>query len=391
MEFKNIIEKILAQKEDLNENEVIALVEEKKNDFQDLLSDEGAALLVAQDLDIEIEQQGSLEELQINDLIPNLNDVTITGRVVDVWPIREFTKRDGNIGKLARLVLTDKTGKIFCVFWDSKAEQISKHKNLQGKLLKILHGYTREGISKEVELHVGDRGDYIIAPDVPEENYPKYDEEKLELIDISNMKVEKKSVNVFAKVIKIGSTKKIENSDRISNFGTVLLGNKDGIMKAYLWEDKVKLFDKIKEGDTLLIQRAFTKEKFDRIFLTVNSSSSVTINPKSLSPQEILPLKIDKIGEIKEQKLVSIEGMIVEGPHIKEVITKKGEEIKLASFTIDDGSGQGKILLWRELAGSADSLEKGDRIRAIGVYARLKPNDKELELSSDILTHIEKI
>ena len=81
-----------------------------------MLSDEGAALLVAQDLNIEIEQQGSLEELQINDLIPNFNDVTITGRVVDVWPIREFTKRDGNIGKLARLVLTDKTGKIFCVF-----------------------------------------------------------------------------------------------------------------------------------------------------------------------------------------------------------------------------------------------------------------------------------
>ena len=113
MEFKNIIEKILAQKEDLNENEVIALVEEKKNDFQGLLSDEGAALLVAQDLDVEIEQQESLEELHINDLIPNLNDVTITGRVVDIWPIKEFTKRDGNIGKLTRLVLTDKTSNIF--------------------------------------------------------------------------------------------------------------------------------------------------------------------------------------------------------------------------------------------------------------------------------------
>ncbi|WP_455276160.1 hypothetical protein [[Eubacterium] cellulosolvens] len=391
MKFKKIIEKMLEQKEDLTENDVIALVEEKKNDFQDLLSDEGAALLVAQDLDIDIEQQESLEELQINDLIPNLNDVTITGRVVDVWSIKEFTKRDGKTGKFVRLGFADKTGKIFCIFWDSKAEQISKHEDLQGSLLRILHGYTREGISKEVELHVGERGDYIIAPDVPEQNYPKYDEKRLELHDISNIKQEKNSVNIFAKVIKIGSTKQIKNSDRISNFGTVLLGNKDGIMKAYFWEDKVKLFDKIKEGDTLLIQRAFTKKKFNRIFLTVNSSSSVTINPKNLNPQEILPLKINKLREIKEEKLVSIEGTIVEGPHIKEVITKKGEEIKLASFSIDDGSGQGRILLWRELADSANNLEKGNQIRAIGVYARLKPNDGELELSSNILTNIEKV
>ena len=128
-----------------------------------------------------------------------------------------------------------------------------------------------------------------------------------------------------------------------------------------------------------------------KISSSLHARKNVTINPKSLNPQEILPLKINKIGEIKEQKLASIEGTVVEDPHIKEVITRKGEKIKLASFTIDDGSGQGKILLWRELADSANNLEKGNRIRAIGVYARLKPNDSELELSSDILTHIEKI
>lgn len=392
MKFKEIIKRILTQKEELSEDKVQALIEEKKSGFQGLLSDEGAALLVAQDLTVEIEQDERLEELQVTDLISNLNDVTIIGRVLSVWPLREFTKRDGNIGKYVRLVLADKTGKIFCIFWDSKAEKISKEETLQGKMLKIAHGYTREGISKDVELHIGDRGDHIISPNVSEENYPKFDERELKFSDISEIKSERKNINVLAKVIKIGSVRKAENSYRKNSFGTVLLGNKDGIIKAYLWEDKAELLKKMKEGDILLIQKAITKEKFGRIFLTVNRLSSIKINPEDFRSKEVMPLKVDKIGVLKEkQRLANVEGTVVEKPVVKEVKTKMGEKIKLASFIIDDDSGRAKVLLWRDLANLANNLDLGNRVRVTGVYPREGLNDKELEVSSDSLTFIEKI
>ncbi len=111
-------------------------------------------------------------ELQISDLLPDLNDVTITGRVLSVWPLKEFERGDGSLGKLTKLILADKTDKISCLFWNSKAEQISDEKGLQGKILQISHGYTREGNSGEVELHIGDRGNIIVSPNVSEEKYP---------------------------------------------------------------------------------------------------------------------------------------------------------------------------------------------------------------------------
>jgi len=176
MKFKEIMDKILSKREDLSEDKILALIEEIKKDFQGLLSNDGAALLVAQDLDVDLEQNESFGELQISDLISGLNDVTITGRVVNVWPLKEFEKADGSPGKLVKFIIADKTDKMICLLWDSKAEEILKEEDLQGKILKILHGYTKEGISGKVELHLGYKGDIIISPKVPEENFPKLEE-----------------------------------------------------------------------------------------------------------------------------------------------------------------------------------------------------------------------
>jgi len=406
LKFKDIIKEILLQREDLNKDRLMELIDNRKSFFQGLLSEEGAALLVAQDLSVNIDQE-EIRPLQIDDLVSDLNNITITGRVIHTSSIKEFVRTDGSSGKYIKLILADKTGKIFCTAWDSKAEKIAK-KELQNKIVKILHGYTRKGINSEVELHIGDRGDIITSNDKSEENFPNKVEKTsntlqneskngLRILDfrltkISDLTPEIGSVNVLAKVMKIGKPKKSKNSIKKDDvFVDVLIGNKDGIVKTYFWDDKVKLLGEIKEGAVLLIQGAFAKKKFGRLFLTVNKSCIIKWGQKIPISNEITSIKIDKISDIKQDfKLVSIEGKIVDNPNIKNIETKNDEKLKLASFKMNDGSGIARIFLWRELADFASRLNSENMIRIFGLNPRYNENN-ELDLQSDSLTFIEKI
>ena len=108
---ERILERILTQRRDLTQEKLLALIEDKKKQAGNLLSDEGATRLVAQDLLVEMEAK-RMAEIRIVDLVTGLNDVTITGRVVVVWPVQEFRKSDGSTGKILRFILADRTGKI---------------------------------------------------------------------------------------------------------------------------------------------------------------------------------------------------------------------------------------------------------------------------------------
>ncbi len=383
------------------------LIENRKNFFQGLLSEDGAALLVAQDLNVNIDQE-KIRPLQIDDLVSDLNNITIGGRVIHKSPIKEFVRADGSSGKFIKLILIDNTGKIFCTAWDAKAEKIAK-KELQNKIVKILNGYTRKGIDSAVELHIGDRGDIITSNDEPEENFPNINVEKnsnplqnnlkneskildFKLTKISDLTPEIGSVNVLAKILKIGKPRKKKNSTKKDDvFVEVLIGNEDGIVKTYFWDEKVRLLNEIEEGVALLIQGAFAKKKFGRLFLTVNKSCIVKTGQNVPISNKITPIKIDKISDIKQDfKLVCIEGKIIDSPNIKNIETKNGEKLKLVSFKMSDGSGTAKIFFWRELVNSASELSSGNMLRIFGLMPRYNEGN-ELELHSDSLSFIEKI
>ena len=52
---EELIEKILAERKDFTHEQLHRLIEEKKRDFEGLLSDQGAARLVAEELLVETE------------------------------------------------------------------------------------------------------------------------------------------------------------------------------------------------------------------------------------------------------------------------------------------------------------------------------------------------
>jgi replication factor A1 len=158
MNLEEIVERILSSRSDLKREEVLEMIEKKKRGVGDFLTDETAARIVASELGMESVKKPLRLEIQIQDLVSGLNDVTVAGQVVTVYPPKIFTRRDWTEGKLASLLVSDKSGTLRVVLWDDKADLVESGKIQPEQTIKISHGYVREGWGGGLELHIGKRG-----------------------------------------------------------------------------------------------------------------------------------------------------------------------------------------------------------------------------------------
>lgn len=135
-----LVEKIVSSA-GLEKEEVERKIEAKKAKLSGLISKEGAAQIIAAELGISFENQ----DLKVNELMPGVRRVNIVGKVVRLFPVREFS-RNGREGKVANFVLADESGSTRIVLWDTNhIELIESEKIKEGDVIEIKNGSTRDG------------------------------------------------------------------------------------------------------------------------------------------------------------------------------------------------------------------------------------------------------
>ena len=157
--YEQIIERIKSEGK-ISEIEINDKVNEKMKQLSGLISKEGAAHIVANELGIKLFDAFS-GKLQIKNIVVGLRNVDTVGKVLQVYELREF-KTNERQGKVASLVIGDETGTIRAVLWGDQADNI---KNIsQGMVLKIVGGYVRDNNGR-IELHLNDRSKLILNPE----------------------------------------------------------------------------------------------------------------------------------------------------------------------------------------------------------------------------------
>ena len=295
MQLENIIERIITQRKDLTKKEIVIRIDSKKKEAQGLLSDEGAARIVAQELFVKVNGK-SFNQIKVKDLVTNLNDITLSARIISLWPIKEFNKSNGNVGKLLRILLADRTGIIRCVLWNGKAEQLASEGDILGKIIRLSHAYTRENLTGAPEINCGDRCEITVLPsDFGDNEFPKLSNFFNKL---SDLKINDIEVNIIATV---------NSKPEIINFkqdeeGSVLRSSiTDGTITMNLvsWNDKVELLRGIKPGDILQIMRAQIKEDpTKKLEIHIGKGSNVIIT-KNKSSKTSNKLNFSKIIDLK--------------------------------------------------------------------------------------------
>ena len=162
MGLKETVNQILSSRSDIQREEIMQMIENKKKEAGDFLTNETAARLVASELGLKIAKKQFRLKIQIKDLVSGLNDVSLSGQVVSVYPPKTFKRRDWTEGKLASILVSDETGTLRVVLWDNKVDIVEKGKIQQEQTVRISHGYVREGLDGKPELHLGDKGNIKI-------------------------------------------------------------------------------------------------------------------------------------------------------------------------------------------------------------------------------------
>lgn len=491
-----IVEDILTKRRDLSQDQVLALIEEKKTEGRGLLSDEGAARLVAEELLIQT-RGTELGRMQVKDLVSGLNDVTISGRVLLSWPPQKFQRRDGTPGRVMRLILVDRSGRVRCAMWDRHVDVLSRSGNLQGRILRIGHAYTRQGLAGDTEVHAGERSSIEIDPqDIPAPDFPEFKElftplgrleadtyqvnavgvvqaeprhytftkedrtgsvlrtliaddsgtiplvawneradelrqiKKGDIVQVLNARtrvdknarpelhVETRSqveilssppahlkmpvvktykiaeltaqvgtVDLSAFVLAIGTPQEVKRSTgETVKVSRLIVADETGMTSLSLWDDKAQLVNQLGEEDSIELRGVSVRERLGEINLSLGRSGELQ---KSTKRPVAKPLT--KINALQTAKgLLIVEGVVADEPLVRQVVTDKGENVNLASFTLRDDLGSAKVTFWRDQVISATRLRPGMRVRLTGVRVRAGLGG-ELELSSIPITKIETV
>ena len=96
-DFKKMMELLRQQRPELNHDSIRDMIDEKKRKIgAGYLTDQGALFLVAADLGVSFENVPKLSA-EIKDLYIGAKDITLTARILNVYPIRKFLKKDSNV------------------------------------------------------------------------------------------------------------------------------------------------------------------------------------------------------------------------------------------------------------------------------------------------------
>jgi replication factor A1 len=144
--YEKIVEKI-SKNSGVDIEEIERRVEAKRARLSGLISKEGAAQVIAAELGINFDN----EKLKLDEIIPGMRKVNTSGKIINIFPVRNYVNKAGKEGKVANMILADDTSNVKVVLWDvNHIDLIEKGKLKMGMVVEIVNGSSREG-----EVHLG--------------------------------------------------------------------------------------------------------------------------------------------------------------------------------------------------------------------------------------------
>jgi len=370
MSLEEVVERILAAEPGLSREELLRAIEERARALG--VSMLISALEVAKELGVELEG-GTDVGIPIGDLVTGLSDVTITGRIMRIWGVKVFRRRDGSTGKMASLRLADGTGSVRVVLWGDKAELVRDGTLEVGQVVRIAHARTREGLRGVVEVHVGPRSTIEVEPaGVDESAFPSPFPEPVEISSIGPS-TPIASVEGFVTAMRGPTVFRRPDGSQ----GKVLrLRVRDGTgsITVVLWDRAADACDGLELGTKIRVLGAKVKETL---------TGELELHAEREVQVEVLSEKVEiglegavKISELKPgQSGISMAVKVLRVGGIRPVRTGK-----VATLVVADESGAVRLDLWDDKAEVASQVRPGDVLLLRNAYVRERRGELVLNI-----------
>jgi len=121
-------------------------IEAKQAKLSGLISKEGAAQVIAAELNINFDKQ----LIKVSHMVSGMRNINIIGKIIELFPVREYSKNNRS-GKIGSFTLADDTSNVRTVLWDENhIALIEKGEIKQDSFVEIGNASIRNG-----ELHLG--------------------------------------------------------------------------------------------------------------------------------------------------------------------------------------------------------------------------------------------
>ncbi|MEE9594354.1 MAG: DUF2240 family protein [Candidatus Hydrothermarchaeales archaeon] len=342
MTLNDMIKKI-ADASGLKEEEIASRIENKRDELGGLVTPDGAAHIVAKEFGLNLfKGEPRSHDLKVENVIPGMTRVDIVGKVLKVYPVKEFTKKNGATGMMGSLILGDDTGTIRVVFWGEGASALSEGQIAEEQIIRIKNTYTRENQDGEAEIHINNMSKIIPNPDDVELDDIQLKES--EPIKIGELREGLSSVDVLCKVMHIYEAREFDRDDntkgRVAN---LVVADETGKAGLVLWDDDVGLLDRdeIKAGDTIKVEKGYVKIRYRGPEINVGKYGKVVLNP----PEGELDVVLETVAatkkemkELKDGDEATIRGVLAELYEPKVFQRKDDKRGVVVNAVIDDGT-----------------------------------------------------
>ncbi len=149
----------IVEESGISREELDKRVNKKLEQLSGLISREGAAHIIANELGINLLEAKGL--LKAKDLVPGLKGVTINGKVIRKYEPRSFSNEKRS-GRLARFLVGDDSGVVMVVLWN---DQVDVHEKIkENDVVRIKDCYVKDNNGR-VEIHLNESAGLEINPE----------------------------------------------------------------------------------------------------------------------------------------------------------------------------------------------------------------------------------
>lgn len=378
----DLVDEIVSKNPSVSRENILKRLEEERERSGGLISDDVLLRMIAADFGVKLANAVQSPSLAIGSLIPGLNDVSLAGRIIAVYPSKSLGKKRSRV---ASVLVADRSGAVRVVLWNDKAELVNSGKLRTGQVARFNHGYTREGRHGHVELHLSGKGTVEIIEGEEAKDYPDITELSTKIGNITAT-LQNKRVNLVGRVKGDIHESAFERSNKSA--GKVLrftLADETGEVPIVVWNERV---DEVKRllGNKIRLQIVNAKVK-----KALDGRMEINVDGETYIDVLTFPSKKEfwKIAELREgMKNISVQGTVATKPLIRKVKTARGETVNLTVFEIKDETGSIWVSAWRENAEKTANLKIGEKI-AIKKADVKKGFADQLEVTTKKATAIE--
>ena len=154
-EFELLLNKLLEQKPELSRSDIQQMINKKKEKIgAGYLTDQGALFLIAADLGASLNEQLKVE-MGLKDLYVGAKEITLETRVMNVYPAKQFSRKDGSQFLLRTMTVYDSDSRAKVKLWDEKANLPGIENLKPGDLVKIIKAYVKSDMTGTPIINVG--------------------------------------------------------------------------------------------------------------------------------------------------------------------------------------------------------------------------------------------